>query len=297
MNLLAQIFAQFAPEKAVGYMLDTLRQRAGLQRKSITLPGGLHYVYLEGGEGEPLMLLHGFGGNKDNFNMIARYLTPHYRVIVPDHIGFGESAKPMDADYHTEAQAERLMALAQALGAPALHLGGNSMGGHIALAFAARFPQAVKSLWLLAPGGVWSAPPSELAQIVQAGGDNPLLVRSAEDFARTLAFTVAKLPEVPMPYIRVMAKERMANHALELRVYQQIKADPIEERARTVQAPSLIVWGEEDRVLHPEGGTILQRLMPQAELIRLPGVGHLPMIERPQECAADYLRFRARLAA
>lgn len=79
--------------------LDYERGLAGLVRKEMELPGGLRYVYLQGGTGEPLMLLHGFGANKDNFVRVAKYLTPNYRVIIPDHIGFGESAKPAKADY------------------------------------------------------------------------------------------------------------------------------------------------------------------------------------------------------
>jgi len=60
---------------------------------------------------EPLLLLHGLGDNKDNITRIARFLTPRYRVIIPDHIGFGESSHPMEADYTPPAQAERLHAL------------------------------------------------------------------------------------------------------------------------------------------------------------------------------------------
>jgi len=92
-------FVYLAPERATRWAIDAERKRAGLARKQIDLPGGLHYVYLEGRSGEPLLLLHGFGADKDNFTRVARFLTPHYRVIAPDHIGFGESAHPQDADY------------------------------------------------------------------------------------------------------------------------------------------------------------------------------------------------------
>ena len=93
------------------------------------MPGGLRYVYLEGGQGEPLLLLHGFGADKDNFVRAARFLTPHFHVIVPDQIGFGESAHPLQADYAPIAQSKRLHALMQALGIKNIHLGGSSMGG------------------------------------------------------------------------------------------------------------------------------------------------------------------------
>jgi len=135
-----------APEKVYSFLINMDRDRSGLVRKEIDLPGGLRYVYLEGGKGESLMLLHGFGLNKDNFVKTARYLTPHYRVIIPDHIGFGESSHPQGADYAPPAQAERIRAFAHALGIERLHLGGSSMGGQIALTYAARYPAEVASL-------------------------------------------------------------------------------------------------------------------------------------------------------
>lgn len=160
-------FIYLAPEKATIIAIDLQRQQAGLTRKQIDLPDGLRYVYLEGGKGEPLMLLHGFGANKDHFTGVARLLTPHYRVIVPDIIGFGESAHPQEADYSPKAQVVRLKALAQALGIKNMHVGGNSMGGQIALSYTALHPEKVKSLWLLDPAGIWSAPESELQKIIR----------------------------------------------------------------------------------------------------------------------------------
>ena len=97
-----------APEQALHVALAAERSRSGLERKQIDLADGQHWVYLEGGRGEPLLLLHGFGADKDNFTRVARFLTPHYRVIVPDLIGFGESAHPANADYSPSAQAERV---------------------------------------------------------------------------------------------------------------------------------------------------------------------------------------------
>ena len=109
--LLSLGFLYLLPEQAGRLLLTIERERAGLAWKETYLPDGIRYVYLEGGKGDPLMLLHGFGGDKDNFDRVARRLTSHYRVIVPDHIGFGESDHPCDADYNPQAQAQRLHAL------------------------------------------------------------------------------------------------------------------------------------------------------------------------------------------
>ncbi|MEK6198595.1 MAG: alpha/beta hydrolase, partial [Psychrobacter sp.] len=85
------------------------RNKSDLETKAMTLASGEQMTYLEGGNlaGEPLLLIHGFGGNKDNFTRIARQLE-NYNLIIPDLLGFGDSSKPMAADYRSEAQATRL---------------------------------------------------------------------------------------------------------------------------------------------------------------------------------------------
>lgn len=288
-------FYTTAPERAVRAALAYERRLAGLERKEVSLANGLTYVYLEGGQGEPLLLLHGFGANKDNFTRVAKYLTPRYRVIVPDHIGFGESSKPPRADYAPRAQAERLRALMRRLGASKLHLGGNSMGGHIALTYAALYPKEVQSLWLLNAAGVWSAPPSELRRTMSETGDNPMLVQDEEDFAQLVSLLTAKPLMIPRPFLDVIAQDRIRNHALEERIFKQLAADSVEERIRGLAIPALIVWGAQDRVLHPGSAGVLQMLLIRSEVVMMRGVGHVPMIEEPERSALDYLRFRATL--
>lgn len=288
-------FYTTAPERAVRIALAYERRLAGLERKEVSLASGLTYVYLEGGRGEPLLLLHGFGANKDNFSRVAKYLTPRYRVIVPDHIGFGESSKPPQADYAPRAQAERLRAFARALGVSKLHLGGNSMGGHIALTYAALYPKEVQSLWLVNAAGVWSAPPSELRRQMSETGENPMLVQDEADFAALVALVTAKPLMIPRPFLDVVAQDRIKNYALEERIFKQLAADSVEERIRGLAVPSLIVWGQQDRVLHPGSAGVLQMLLIKSEVVMMQGVGHVPMIEEPERSALDYLRFRATL--
>ncbi len=288
-------FVYFAPESATRVFLNLERWRAGLERKEISLSDGTHYVYLEGGRGEPLLLLHGFGGNKDNFTRVARFLTPHYRVIVPDHIGFGESEHPQNADYSPLAQAERLHALAQALGISNVHLGGNSMGGQIALSYAAQYKNEAKSLWLLDPAGVWTAPESELRKTIASTGKNPLLIHTEEDFAQLLPWVMTDRPFIPRPMLDVLARERIRNFDLEQRIFRQITEDSIEDRIRGLATPSLIVWGDQDRLISVETADILHKLLPNSQVFIMPNIGHVPMVERPKQSAYDYLRFRAGL--
>jgi pimeloyl-ACP methyl ester carboxylesterase len=288
-------FFYLAPEKATKLAINMERERSGLTRKEINLPGDLHYVYLEGGKGEPLMLLHGFGADKDNFTRVARFLTPHYRVIIPDHVGFGESSHPQDADYSAGVQAARIRTFAKALGITKLQLGGNSMGGHISMMYASLYPDEVKSLWLLDPGGIWSAPPSELREVISTTGENPLMARNEDEFAKIFAFVMADPPFIPRPMLNVMAKERIRNYELEKRILKDIVNDSAEKYVTGLKTPTLIVFGDKDRVINPATAEVLHKLMPRSEVIIMKGIGHLPMIEQPQKSAEDYLKFRATL--
>ncbi len=286
-----------APESATRWIIDAQRSGAGLVRKEIALADGRHYAYLEGGQGAPLMLVHGFGANKDAFAPVAAMLTAHYHVVIPDLLGFGESDHPQDADYTAAAQAERMHALAQVLGLKSLHLGGSSMGGHIALLYAARYPAEVQSLWLLDSGGIWSAPPSALQQRMAQSEDRPIFVRSGDDLARAMTIYMNEPPFMPRPIVNVLAEERIRNYALEQRIFQQIMGDSIEARVKGLATPTLIVWGREDRALNPATAEILHQLLPHSAVVLMPGVGHLPMLERPKQAGADYLKFRAGLGA
>lgn len=291
----AGAFVYLAPESATGLTLQLERSRAGLVRREITLPSGVRYAYLEGGTGEPLMLLHGFAADKDNFTRVAAYLTSRYRVIVPDQVGFGESSHLPNGDYRSEAQADRLHQLALALGIRRIHLGGSSMGGQISMAYAAKYPSDVSSLWLLAPAGVWSAPKSELARLTQEQGRNPLIARNEDEFAQMVDFVMNDPPYVPRVILNVMAKERIRNVALANHIFGQSVTDSIEERIRDTPVPTLIVWGDRDRALSVDSADVLHKLIPRSQVIVMPGIGHLPMMERPKQSAEDYLKFRASL--
>ncbi|HVT36953.1 MAG TPA: alpha/beta hydrolase, partial [Nevskiaceae bacterium] len=281
------------PVDATARAVALQRQAGGLVRREITLPDGTLYVYLEGGQGRPLVLLHGFGANKDNWTRVARYLTPRYHVIAPDHVGFGESAHPQDADYAPPAQAERLHQLAAALNLGKVDVGGSSMGGHIAMTWAAKYPDEVQSLWLLDPGGVWSAPKSELATIIDAGGENPLMARTTDEYAAIFRFVMARPPFIPRPILDQFAKERIANYTLEQRIFKQIREDDVEDRVKGLATPTLIVFGDQDRAINPAAAGVLQPLLPKSQVIIMKGLGHLPMIEDPKQSADDYLAFRA----
>jgi pimeloyl-ACP methyl ester carboxylesterase len=276
-----------APGPTTRFFINVERMRSGLARKEITLANGLHMVYLEGGQGEPLMLLHGFSDDKDNFVYVARELVGHYRVIIPDINGFGESSRPEGANYGAAAQAQRMHALAAALGLKQLHLGGSSMGGQISLLYAVAHPSEVKSLWLLDSGGLRSAPPSDMDKMK----DNP-----KKDFDTEADLAMSDPPFIPKPMMDYIGQQRARNAAMEKIIGQHLGQEPgVEEVIKGLVTPSLIVWGAQDHILNPASADIFHRLLPHSQVIIMPGAGHLPMLEQPEQSAADYLRFRAAL--
>ena len=276
-----------APGPATRFFINVERMRSGLERKEVTLPDGVRVVYLEGGKGEPLMLLHGFSDDKDNFVYVARGLVGSYRVIIPDINGFGESSRPEGANYGAEAQSQRMRAFAVALGLKRLHLGGSSMGGQIALLYAANHAEEVQSLWLLDAGGLRTAPPSDMDKMKA----NP-----KKDFDTEADLAMSDPPFIPKPMMDYIGQERAKNEAMEKIIGQHLSREPgVEARIKGLATPSLIVWGAQDRMLNPAGAQILHRLLPRSQVIIMPNTGHLPMLEQPEKSATDYLNFRATL--
>ncbi|WP_201576215.1 alpha/beta hydrolase [Psychrobacter immobilis] len=272
------------------------RNKSDLEVKSLTLASGDKMVYAENANvtGEPLLLIHGFGGNKDNFTRIASQLEG-YHLIIPDLLGFGESSKPMTADYRSEAQATRLHELLQAKGvASNIHVGGNSMGGAISVAYAAKYPKDVKSLWLVDTAGFWSAGISKSLEGATLE-NNPLLVNNKEDFYKMFDFVMYKPPYLPKSVKAVFAQERIANKELHAKILEQIVTDSVEERAKIIaqyNIPTLVVWGDKDQVIKPETVKVIKEIIPQSQIIMMPEVGHVPMVEALDQTADDYKTFR-----
>ena len=286
-----------APEGTAEFLVDVKRGLGDLEEKEITLPSGLTYVYLESEntDADTLVLLHGFGADKDNFTESAPYLKD-FHLIVPDHIGFGESSKPNPADYTPTAQAKRLHELFSELNLDRkIHMGGSSMGGHIAMTYAALYPAEVKSLWLLDPGGVWSAPKSEVMEIVEETGKNPLTAKTEDEFRDVFDIVMSEPPFVPGFVLDQMAKKRIDNFELEQDIFVQIKSDSVEERVTGLETPTLLVWGVEDRVLNVGATDVLEQLMQNVTTIKMEGIGHLPQLEAPKQTAEDLKAFIAGL--
>jgi len=288
-------FDYLAPYKSAQLGLTLEQRRSGLEEAQASIPG-FDMPYLHGGSGEPLLLIHGFGAEKNNFTRVARFLTPHYRVVIPDLPGFGEASKPDTATYTIAEQVERLRQFARGLGIERAHLGGSSMGGFIATAWAAKYPEEVASLWLLDPGGTAAAYDSELRREYEKTGKILLVARTPDEHAAVRAIAMARQPFLPYSFKKVLSERAAANYALHSAIFRQMNQEaPLESYVKDLATPALIVWGAEDRVLSPKGAEAMRALLPNSRVVVMPGIGHLPMIEAVAQSAADYLAFRQQL--
>ncbi len=275
-----------------------LRRRASLSLQTVHA-GGIDWPYLAGGKatGEPVVLVHGFGGDKDNWTLYAPYLTPHHRLLCPDLPGFGENDRNVDREYSVRAQARRLGEFLDALGVGRCHLAGNSMGGFIALQFALDFPERLSSLALLDNAGVAGANVSDLQRAIERG-ENALELKTMADVDRLLAFVYFKPPFMPRQFKRVLLEDAQANAAVLDKVFWILAdegiAGVLNARLAEVQVPTLIVWGRHDQLIDVSAVEELHRGIPQSVAVILEHVGHVPMLEAPQETAQHHLALLAR---
>ncbi|MBS7661188.1 alpha/beta fold hydrolase [Pseudomonas lalucatii] len=274
--------------------MQWLEQRAaGLSHERVEV-ADLSIHYYRGGprDGQTILMIHGFGADKDNWLRFARPLTERFQVIALDLPGFGDSSKP-NASYDVGTQAERVASFVQALDIDRLHLLGNSMGGHIAALYAARYPQRVSSLALFANAGIDAPVKSELIARLESGATNPLLVQKPADFERLLDFVFVEPPPLPAPLKRYLAERAVDNSTHHQQVFTQLieRYIPLEPELPKIKAPTLLLWGARDRVLDVSSIEVMRPLLRRSSVVIMEDLGHAPMIERPQETAGHYLSF------
>lgn len=289
------ILGAFSQTACAGRLADWAvgleRWRSNLEEKRVKV-GDFEIAYLEGGQGPTALLIHGFGGDKEHWTRFARQLTDRYHVIAVDLPGFGESSRIEGQSYGPKEQAARLDQLRAILAVEKMHIIGNSMGGMIAGVYAHQYQDRVLSLILIDSGGIRSPEPSELSREL-AQGRNPLVVQTREDMDKLLDFSFYKRPFIPALVIDRLYENNAPHQEWNRRIFKEIQASgtAVEDALPNLRMPVLVIWGENDRVIHVSSTKTVQKVKPDAEIKILPECGHAPMIEKVDETAGIVLEF------
>lgn len=278
-----------------GYVYDLYlkyeRSRAGVSLKSIKVEDQ-NIVYLEGGEGETVLLLHGFGGDKYNWVRFAKYLTSRYHVIIPDLPGFGESTKNEKFSYSVGPQVERLNKFIEVLNLKKIHIAGNSMGGYFSGMIAARYNEKILSLNLIDAAGVHSPVKSDFLSGLD-NNKNELIIDKTADFNRMMSFVFFMPVYIPSAIKEIFAVNAVNGKSFNEKVFKELLSDfyGLESKLNEIRCPTMIIWGDADRILDVSCAGVFEKGIKNHRSVILKNCGHVPMLERPEEAAMLYLKF------
>lgn len=235
------------------------------------------------GEGEPLLLIMGLSLDSRSWYRTVPALSEQYKVIIFDNRGVGQSSKPQ-TPYSIELMAEDARAVLDAAGVETAHVYGISMGGMIAQRLAAKYPERIKSLILgcTTSGG---------ANHVQPGADVSMLMLSRASSTATpeeMAWATAPIlySQSFIDNHREMVAEdiarRIENPILPYAYMLQLQAclahdtyDLIDQ----IKVPTLVIHGDEDKLVPYENGVTLAKKIPNVEFLTVPGAGHIYVTE------------------
>jgi len=256
-----------------------------------TLDGGT-VRYSRAGQGPGVLLLHGLFAQKEQWQgLLCALAAAGFEAVAPDLPGFGQSTDFPVSDYDLERQVDLLHAFIGALGLHDLALAANSMGGAIAALYVQQHPHAVRRLAFIGPPlGLVDWGPG-VRQAIR-DGINPFIPIDQGQLDLELRLLFGTPPQVPDPVREALIKDYVARN----RHYQQVwdivnLYDRVLDADLHLPVPVLILWGESDGVYAVAGARTLHRRLPGSTLLTLPGVGHLPMLERPAETAAVLIPF------
>jgi pimeloyl-ACP methyl ester carboxylesterase len=245
-------------------------------------------VLMHAGEGAPFVYLHSSLGESYMWLPFYQAWAKKFRVLVPTHPGFGKSGG-FDQIDTIEDMAFHYVEMFDALGLDEVILGGVSLGGWIAAEFAVRWPERVKRLWIADAPGLWvdDQPMGDLFRLMQD-----------RDKIRELLFHdphsyIAKMVIRDDPDEERMLAAYQAMTALARLVWERPYDPKLPARLHRVQCPTLLLWGEHDKLVPPAYGEAYRKYLPQAEWKVIRDCGHMPMFEKEAEFVEAIAKFAA----
>lgn len=229
------------------------------------------FKFVEEGEGEPLMLLHGLFGALSNFKDLVEYFKPHYKVVVP--------LLPLfDLDiFHTSVGGleKHVQKFIETRGYEGIHLMGNSLGGHVALVHVLKHPERIKSLILTGSSGLFE---NGMGDSYPKRGDYEYIRKKTEvtfyDPATATKELVDEVFEITNNRIKVIKIIALAKSAIR---------NNLGEELNQIKQPTCLIWGNNDIITPPFVGREFNRLIPNSEIHFIDKCGHAPMMEVPDE--------------
>lgn len=246
---------------------------------------GVRMHYVDEGQGEPLLMLHGTPAWSFLYRDLIKALAPNYRCIAPDHLGFGLSDKPEQADYQPKDHARRLRALIEHLGLQDLTLIVHDFGGPIGLSYAVEQPGNIRSL-VLFNTWMWSLqgePVVELASRTSGGPIGTFFFRQLNFEARVVFKAVwgdrSKLSaRLHQQYIKPfpLPSDRQAMWILahELLYSSKWYEELWKQREQIKDIPTLLLWGLKDPLFKKRHLARWQELFARAQAVTFPQAGH-----------------------
>jgi pimeloyl-ACP methyl ester carboxylesterase len=286
------VFIYFsAPVYLYNKFLEDQRREAGLTVKSVDIPD-YKIVYAKGGTGDTIILLHGFGANKDSWPAFAKFFTGNYHVIIPDMPGFGDSTKIKDSEFSIMFEVEKVYQFVKALKLEKFHLVGHSMGGNIAGNFAGMHPDMVKTLTLIDASRVITPFKSEFDLLLDKG-KNPYIVKNVKDFDTFLEFMYYKPPYIPSFVKKHVAEQFMKTSASYEKSFNDGWEKSIfpESKIKKITVPTLIIWGDSDKNFNLSCARIFEKNIKNSRLAIIKECGHAPNMEKPGETAKIFNEF------
>ena len=248
---------------------------------------GQKISYVEAGSGQPVVLLHGLGGDLTNWAFTIPAVAAKYRVIVPDQIGFGNSAKPQ-INYRVATMVDFLHAFLRKLGIERATLVGNSLGGWIGASYALAHPDRVDKLVLVDSAGfAYSGPREPLMAL------NPSTLAAQRAVLQAIFYNPGSLITDGMLEMAFAMKMARGDGYTVERFIDSImrKEDVLDGRLGSLKTPTLIIWGREDRLTPVSGAERFAKEIAGSSSVIIEKCGHVPQMERAAEFNAALLRF------
>jgi pimeloyl-ACP methyl ester carboxylesterase len=279
----------FAPQWLMQANFKREAMAAHLDTHSVQA-GDTRWVYFEGGDGPTIVLLHGFAADRNVWLPVAKLLTPHFHLIIPDLPGWGESSRDAGASYNIDAQAARLDAFVQTLRLQRFVLVGHSVGGAIAGVYASEHPEHVAELALVDSSGLKSS--LNAFDRAALAGKNPFVYDDRAGFARATALAFDKPLDLPGRFVDVLVRRNRQDHAFIQRGFEELREPAqylaVQNRLGQLTMPVLGLWCHDDRIVDISALDSLRNGLTAASAIStsmINGCNHMPMLERPEQTA------------